>query len=158
MMHGPINIKYVSICSNSQAAKTTSPSEQECQKAVNDTSTHHTAGLFWVAGHSGVQGNETANRLTRNGTVQKFVGPEPAFGVPRQNIRRKIKSWRDNQHMVMWWGLIITQRQAQKLILGPSPTANTRLLSFNRTQYRVVTCLLTGHNTPRIHHHLMGLT
>jgi hypothetical protein len=60
--------------------------------------------------------------------------------------------------MVMWWGLIRTQRQAQKLILSPSPTANTILLCFNRTQCGVVTCLLTGHNTLRIHRHLMGLT
>jgi hypothetical protein len=67
--------------------------EQEYQKALNDISTHHIVGLFWVTGHSGVQGNETANKLTRNGTVQKSVGPEPASGVPRQNIRIKIKSW-----------------------------------------------------------------
>jgi hypothetical protein len=111
--------KYVSICSNTQAAlkdlqaaKTTSPLERACQKALNDTFSHHTVGLFWVAGHSRVQGNETANKLTRNGTVQKFVGPEPALGVPRQNIRRQIKFWRENQHMLMWLGLISTHRQA----------------------------------------------
>jgi hypothetical protein len=33
-----------------------------------------------------------------------------------------------------------------------------RLLAFNRTQSRVVICLLTGHNTLRIHVHLMKLT
>jgi len=103
-------------------------------------------GLFWVAGHSGVQENETANKPTRNGTVQKFVGPEPALGVPRQNIRRKIKSWRDNQHTVIWWGLISTQRQAQKLILGPSPTAHTRLLP------------LTGHNPGLLLASLLDIT
>jgi len=32
-----------------------------------------------------------------------------------------------------------------------------RLLSFNRTQIRVVTGLLTGHNTLRRHLHIMGL-
>jgi hypothetical protein len=107
-------------------------------------------GPFWVTGHSGVQGNEIANKLTRDGTVPKYVGPE--------NIRRKIKCWIDNQHMVMWWGLISSQRQAQKMILGPGPTAKTRILSFNRTQSRVITCLFTGRNTLRRHHYLMGLT
>jgi hypothetical protein len=57
----------------------------------------------------------------------------------------------------MWRGLVSTQRQAQKLILGPSPTAKTRLLSFSRTQSRVVTGLLTGHNILRRHLYLMGL-
>ena len=54
--------KYVSICSDSQAAlkalqavKTTSPSVQQCQKALNDIPTRHSVGLFWVPGHSWVQ-------------------------------------------------------------------------------------------------------
>ena len=51
-----------------------------------------------------------------------------------------------------------TDRQARELISGPSPAAKTRLLSFDRIQSRVVTGLLTGHNTLRRHLHLMGLT
>jgi len=50
-----------------------------------------------------------------------------------------------------------TQRQAQKLISGPSPSTKTRLLSFNRTQSRVVTGLLTGLNSLRRHLYVMGL-
>jgi hypothetical protein len=49
-------------------------------------------------------------------------------------------------------------RQATELILGPSLGTKARLLSFNRMQSRAVTGLLTGHNTLRRHHHLMGLT
>jgi hypothetical protein len=43
------------------------------------------------------------------------------------------------------------------LLLGPTPAAKTRLLSFNRIQSRVVIGLLTGHNTLRRLLHLMGL-
>ena len=39
------------------------------------------------------------------------------------------------------------------LLFRPSPSAKTRLLSFNRTHTRVVICLLTGHNTMRRHLH-----
>jgi hypothetical protein len=60
--------------------------------------------------------------------------------------------------MWQWCGLSSTQRQAKKLIFGASLTTKTRLLSFNRTQSRVVTGLLTRHNTLRRHLHLMGLT
>jgi len=53
--------KYVSICSDSQAvlkalqaAKTTSPLLRQYQRALNDISTRHTVGLYWVPGHAGV--------------------------------------------------------------------------------------------------------
>ena len=75
-----------------------------------------------------------------------------------QNIRRKIKHWMDNQHMARWQDPGSTQRQAQELISSPSPTAKIKLMAFNKTQSRVITSLLTGHNTLRRHLHLMGLT
>ena len=43
-------------------------------------------------------------------------------------------------------------------IMGPCLGAKARFLSFNRTQSRAVTGLLTGHNTLRRHLHLMGLS
>jgi hypothetical protein len=57
----------------------------------------------------------------------------------------------------MWRGLAITQRQAQKLISGPSPIAKTRLISFNTIHSRVAVSLLTGHNALRRHLYIMGL-
>jgi len=44
------------------------------------------------------------------------------------------------------------------MISFPIPIAKTRILSFNSTQSRVVTCLLTGHNILRRHLYSMGLT
>jgi hypothetical protein len=117
----------------------------------------HTVGLYWVPGHAGVRGNEIADRLTRDGSVQRFVKPEPVLGVSRQNIRRKTKHWMDKQHLALWRGPCSTQRQAQKLISGPDPATGARLLSFNRTQSRAVIGLLTGHNSFRRHLHIMGL-
>jgi hypothetical protein len=55
-------------------------------------------------------------------------------------------------------GLGDTQREAQELILGPCLGVKARFLSFNRTQSRTVTGLLTGHNTLRRHLYLMGLS
>jgi ribonuclease HI len=109
--------KYVSICSNSQvdlkalqAAKTTSPVVGQCQKALNDISTRHAVGLYWVPGHAVVRGNEIADKLARGGTVQRFVGRGPFVGVSRQNIRRKMKRWMEKQHLVLWRGPCSTQR------------------------------------------------
>jgi ribonuclease HI len=79
--------KYVSICSDSQAAlkalqdaKTTFSLVRHCQQALNDVSTRHAVGLYWVPGRAGVRGNEIADRLARNGSAQRFVGPEHLLG------------------------------------------------------------------------------
>jgi len=60
--------------------------------------------MYWVPEHDGVQGNEIANKLATGGSVLKFVGPELSFRVSRQNIKRKVKHWVDNQHLAMWHG------------------------------------------------------
>jgi hypothetical protein len=70
----------------------------------------------------------------------------------------KIQCCLDKHHTALWQGLAGTQRQARELISDPRLAAKTRLLSFNRTQSRVVIGLLTGHNTLKRHLHFMGLT
>jgi len=86
----------------------------------------------------------------------QFAGPEPALRVSRQNTR-KIECWTDNHPMAMQRGFTSTQRQFQKLISSPNPTATTRLLSFHRIRSKVVTGLLTEHNTLRRHLYITGL-
>jgi ribonuclease HI len=80
--------RYVSICSDSQAAskalqavKTMSPLVQQCQRALNGISTRHAVGLFWVPGQAGIQGNENADKLAMGGSALRFYGPELALGV-----------------------------------------------------------------------------
>jgi hypothetical protein len=99
--------------------------------------------------------SECSNGL--NGSAQRFVGPEPVLGASWQNIRRKMKRWIENKHLVLWRGPCSTQRQVRELISGPDLATGARLLSFNRTQTRVVTGLLTGPNTLRRHLHIMWL-
>ena len=64
----------------------------------------------------------------------------------------------ENQHLILRCGPCNTQRQAQELISGPDLATRAQLLSFNRTQSRVVIGLLTGHNTLRRHLYIVGLS
>jgi hypothetical protein len=82
-----------------QAAKTTSPLVWQCLQALNDISTRHAVGLYWVPGHASVRGNEITHRLIRSGSIQWFVGPEPFLGLSRQTLRRKMKRWMEKQHL-----------------------------------------------------------
>ena len=80
-------VKFVSIYSDSQAvlkalqvAKPPSQLLRHYQKVLNDISTRHTVGLYWVPGHAGLRGNEIVHKLARDGSVQKFVGPGALSG------------------------------------------------------------------------------
>jgi len=82
-----LRVLYVCICCDSQVAlnalhavKTTSPLVQQCQKVLNDISARHTVGLYWVAGHARVHGNEMADRLAWSDSIQTFIGPELSLG------------------------------------------------------------------------------
>jgi len=86
--------------------------EYETYWNIND---RHAVGLYWVPGHSGVHGEETADELKRDGSVLKFVGSEPALGVSRQDIWSRIRRWLVNQHWIWWQGFGDTQRQAWEL-------------------------------------------
>ena len=102
--------------------------------------------------------NEIADKFARDGSVQRYVGPKPLLGVSRENIRRKIKCRMENQHVVLWCGPCSTQRLARELISGPDLATRARLLSFSRTQSRVVIGLLTGRNTLGRYLYVMGLS
>jgi ribonuclease HI len=61
-----------------QAAKTSSPLVRQCQLVLNDIFARHAMRLYWVPGHAGVRGNETADRLARSGSL----GQNPFWGSP----------------------------------------------------------------------------
>ena len=156
--------KHVSICSDSLAAlkalravKTTSPLVRQCQEALNVISMGRAVGLFWVPGHAGVRGNEIADGLARNGSASAYVEPEPALGVSWRDLHHRIHCWLVDEHRRRWQNPGDSQRQARELISGPRRGAEVGLLSFTRAQSRVITGLLTGHNTLRRHLHVMGL-
>jgi hypothetical protein len=150
--------KYINISSDIQAVlkvlqavRTTSPLVYQCQEVLNDISARHVVGLFWVPGH------EIADGLARDGSALRLLGPKPVLGVSRCDIRKRLRRWLISQYWASWCDLGNTLRQVRELTSGLCPGTRIKLLSFNRNQSRIVTGLLTGHNTLRRHFHLLGL-
>jgi len=112
-------------------------------------------GLFWVPALAGTRGNEIADGLARCGSALRFHGPEPALGVSTRDLQKRLGRWLAKQHGAQWRGLGDTQRQARELISGPSLGTRAKFIAFNRIQSRVVTGLLTSHNTLRRHLYLL---
>jgi hypothetical protein len=113
---------------------------------------------FSFPGHAGVRGSEMSTSSQETVLFNGLLDHSLFWGVSRQNIRRKIQRWMENQHLVLWHVPWSTQTLARELISGPDLATRVRLLSFNTTQSRVVIGLLTGHNTLRRHLYIIGLS
>src|SRR6202012_1647205 len=73
--------------------------------------------LTWVPGHSGVQGNEEADELARNGSSSSFIGPEPAIGRYPGLIKSLVKD-RTNRYHQNRWDTLTTCRQSKEFLAG----------------------------------------
>jgi hypothetical protein len=65
--------------------------------------------LWGCIGSLDLMGYEEIKSLARGGSALKFVEPELALGVSRQDVRRTIRRCLVNQQWVWWQGLRNTQ-------------------------------------------------
>jgi hypothetical protein len=113
-----------------RAVRTTPPFVHQCQRALNDISARHALGLFWVPRHAGIRGNEIADGIVRGGSALRFFGPEPALGVSRRDLQKRLGRLLVNQHGALSRGLGDTQRQAREFISGPSLGTRAKFMNL----------------------------
>ena len=75
------------------ATKMTSNLVWETVMTLQKLFIHNCIRLLWVSGHSNIDGNETADELTKKAALMDYVGPEPALGLTLINIKCEISRW-----------------------------------------------------------------
>jgi hypothetical protein len=152
------------ICSDSQAAlwaleasRVTLKFVWECQQALCVLSSWNKVVLLSVPGHCGIQGNEEADALAREGSSSPFLGPEAAILILPCVGRLKVKEWLKETHSKQW-ATVPSMRQLKLFIGKPSNKLSRDLMAMDKKHCKLVTGLLTGHCTLRQCLHVMGFS
>ncbi|KAJ8981298.1 hypothetical protein NQ317_004034 [Molorchus minor] len=70
-------IRFVGQLLSIESSKVKSRLVLECKKTLNDLASRNKVILTWVPGHTGVWGNEEADRLAREGSAMYPIGRSP---------------------------------------------------------------------------------
>jgi hypothetical protein len=76
---------------------------------------HNRIQMFWMPGHMGNDGNETTDKLARQGSSHPLIGPEHALGISAKFARGVIKDWISRKHEE-YWQSVHGQRQAKEFL------------------------------------------
>ena len=98
--------------------------------------------LSWVPGHRGIEGNEKADQLAREGASQaptsRPVGIAPAL------VKAQVETWALSEAQASWTSRTDC-RQSREFIPGYRQQFTRQLLQRARRDVRVIVGLLTGH-------------
>jgi hypothetical protein len=110
---------------------------------------HNRIQLVWVLGDMGIDGNEIADQLARQGSSYTLIGPERALSISAKVAKGAVRDWVNRKHEEHLQS-IHRQRQVKGFLKKPSAKKAGELLNLSRNQLRTWTGLLTGH------YHLKG--
>ena len=71
----------------------------ECMKTLNVPAEQNKVVLI-VQGDRGIVVNETGDKLARQASVTKFIGPELTLGLPWRHLRKVLMVWAIEQHKI----------------------------------------------------------
>jgi hypothetical protein len=129
---------------------------REVADSLNNLASKVTLSLFWVPSHQGIEGNEAADDLAKRASEMRFVGPEPSMAVSGATVNLAVRNWARKEHEILWTRTTGC-RQSKLFLRRPlAPPVIAGLLKA-RSSVRLLTQVITGHNTLQYHLRNMGL-
>src|SRR5699024_7686009 len=74
----------------------------ECLGKLNELDKDNRVSMVWIPGHTGIEGNEKANKLAKAGTSTPFVGPEPFCGLGQHTLKQHYNAKEESDRALLW--------------------------------------------------------
>ncbi|XP_076285535.1 uncharacterized protein LOC143211596 [Lasioglossum baleicum] len=117
---------------------------RDCVTAITELAEHNHVSLLWVSGHSGIKGNEEANRLAREGTRCHSGTIHRPLKLASSVIKNWNKEWVSNQFDHLWKSES-GMRYTKALVEGPDKDLANKLCHMDRQKVRRLVGIITGH-------------
>ncbi|KAG5895507.1 hypothetical protein JTB14_009218 [Gonioctena quinquepunctata] len=92
--------------SDSQAvSKALSSCRSTSELVWNYTERFNNLSLAWIHGHSGLEGNEAADFLAKEGAAKDSIGPEPVLGISSSFAKLSLNTWTARKVSDFWHNL-----------------------------------------------------
>ncbi|KAJ8983769.1 hypothetical protein NQ317_000327 [Molorchus minor] len=129
---------------------------QECGGTLEKLARQKKVTLVWVSGDTGVSENESADELTRSGSMGSCHGPKSFLETPTRYVNKALNSW-VYKTLDSNWSRGCGCRQAHDLIAGPDKATTAWLLGRSRRTVNQLVEILAGHCQLNRHLSLMGI-
>jgi ribonuclease HI len=134
---------------------TTSALVLEAFEIMEEVGNGRTLKLEWIPAHTGYEGNERADVLAKRAAETCPCGPQPIVPLSPSVVKLTIREWSRNLHRLRWKDNKGCKQS--KIFLG-GPCGNPRdVIRLPRNSLRLLTQVVTGHNTLNYHLFKMGL-
>ncbi len=100
--------------------------------------------IMWVPERSGIQQNETADRLAREGAGTTPIGPESFLQLSLSRFKSKIKNWIGKRKQTEW-RVCKRYLKSQLFLEGPTDRYVQFINKLDRKHCRMLVGFLTGH-------------
>jgi ribonuclease HI len=83
----------------------------------------------------GIDGNEIADQLARQGPSHPLTGPEPALGISEKVARGMSSGWKSRKHKE-YWQSICEQRKVNSFLKGTSEEEEEKNWGINQLEQK----------------------